>query len=249
MTVTAYDANGDPLQAIGPAYRGGTPGTVMIEDAFRSGLTSTQTGDLALNNACDGFDRVIQATDALGNYVDTGAGYTTDPFLDPDGRVIRSDNYGTLGDGTTGIHLHASAKMQFDEAGRQYEIEREVFFAALPSGRNVTHYGGGLVPNSTAIRELYRLRFGIEASFRQMRQARIYTCTRNSRLRLFFLAVALILRNLWVWIHHTLLAEGSGDTMILHLELLRFNRMLEWVVREIVALFHDGSIPYVVQPP
>ena len=64
----------------------------------------------------------------------------------------------------------------------------------------------------TEIRELYRLRFGIETSFRQMRQARIYTCTRNPRLRLFFLAVALILRNLWVWIHHTRLAEGSGDT-------------------------------------
>jgi Transposase DDE domain len=101
----------------------------------------------------------------------------------------------------------------------------------------------------TDIRELYRLRFGIETSFRQMRQARIYTCTRNPRLRLFFLAVALILRNLWVWIHHTHLAEGSGDTMTLHLELLRFKRMLEWIVREIVALFHDGSTPCVAQPP
>jgi hypothetical protein len=101
----------------------------------------------------------------------------------------------------------------------------------------------------TEIRELYRLRFGIETSFRQMRQARIYTCTPNPHLRLFFLAVALILRNLWVWIHHMRLAEGSGDAMTLHLELLRFKRMLEWIVREIVALFHDGSIPCVVQPP
>jgi hypothetical protein len=82
-----------------------------------------------------------------------------------------------------------------------------------------------------------------------MRQARIYTCTRNPHLRLFFLAIALILRNLWVWIHHTRLAEGSGDTITLHLELLRFKRMLEWIVREIVALFHDGSTPYVAQPP
>ncbi len=101
----------------------------------------------------------------------------------------------------------------------------------------------------TQIRELYRLRFGIETSFRQMRQARIYTCTRNPRLRLFFLAVALILRNLWVWIHHTCLAEGSGDTLTLHLELLRFKRMLDWIVREIIALFHDGSIPCVIRPP
>ena len=101
----------------------------------------------------------------------------------------------------------------------------------------------------TEIREQYRRRFGIETSYRQMRQARIYTCTRNPRLRLFFLAVALILRNIWVWIHLTRLAEGSGDKLTLHLELLRFKRMLEWIVREIVALFHDGSIPCVVRPP
>jgi hypothetical protein len=97
----------------------------------------------------------------------------------------------------------------------------------------------------TAIRERYRLRFGIEASFRQMRQARIYTCTRNPRLRLVFLALALILRNLWVWMHQVHLAEGSGDDLTLHLERLRFKRMLDWVAHEIVALFHDGSRPCV----
>jgi putative transposase len=31
----------------------------------------------------------------------------------------------------------------------------------------------------TEIRDRYRRRFGIETSYRQMRQARIYTCTRD----------------------------------------------------------------------
>ncbi len=101
----------------------------------------------------------------------------------------------------------------------------------------------------TEIRERYRLRFGIETSFRQMRQARIYTCTRDPHLRLFYLAVGLILRNTWVWIHQTRLAEGSGMRLKLHLELLRFKRMLDWLAREVVALFHDGSEPCVVRPP
>jgi Transposase DDE domain len=101
----------------------------------------------------------------------------------------------------------------------------------------------------TEIRECYRRRFGIETSFRQMRQARIYTCTRNPRLRLFFLAMALILRNIWVWIHQTRLAEGSGDSLTLHLERLRFKRMLDWIVYEVVALFHDGSSPCAVWSP
>jgi hypothetical protein len=41
-------------------------------------------------------------------------------------------------------------------------------------------------------------------------------------LRLVFVAVALLLRNLWVWIHARLLAEGRGETTTLRLELLRF---------------------------
>jgi hypothetical protein len=98
----------------------------------------------------------------------------------------------------------------------------------------------------TEIRERYRKRFGIETSYRQMRQARIYTCTRSPHLRLFFMAIALMLRNVWVWIHQTRFAKGTGEKIILRLELLRFKRMLDWMVHEIVALLHDGSTPCVV---
>jgi len=101
----------------------------------------------------------------------------------------------------------------------------------------------------TEIRRFYRKRFGIETSYRQMRQARVYTCTRSPRLRLFFVALGLILRNTWVWIHQTRLAEGSGNNLTLHLERLRFKRMLDWIDRQIVALFHDGSTPCAVRPP
>ena len=101
----------------------------------------------------------------------------------------------------------------------------------------------------TDIRERYRLRFGIETSYRQMRQARIYTCTRNPHLRLFFLAVGLILRNIWVWLHQTRFAEGSRENPTMRLELLRFKRMLEWIVYEVVALYHDQSAPHVTWQP
>jgi hypothetical protein len=97
----------------------------------------------------------------------------------------------------------------------------------------------------TEIRERYRRRFGIEASFRQLRQARIYTCTRNPHLRLLFIAVALVLRNLWVWIHATRLAGGSGDFINLHPEQLRFKRLLDWIATVVVTQLHDGSPPAV----
>jgi hypothetical protein len=102
------------------------------------------------------------------------------------------------------------------------------------------------VPGSpTEIRHLYRKRFGIESSYRQLRQAKIYTCTRDPHLRLVFVAVALLLRNLWVWIHETLLAEGSGESLTLRLERLRFKRLLDWIAGTVVALLHDGSTPCV----
>jgi hypothetical protein len=95
------------------------------------------------------------------------------------------------------------------------------------------------------VRERYRKRFGIESSFRQLRQARIYTCTRDPHLRLVFVAVALILRNLWVWIHGTILADGRGDDKTLRLERLRFKRLLDWIAHAVQAVLHDGSVPYV----
>ncbi len=101
----------------------------------------------------------------------------------------------------------------------------------------------------TEIRELYRKRFGIETSYRQMRQARIHTCTRKPLVRLLFVAIGLILRNMWVWIHDTMLAERKGSKLKLHLEQLRFKRLLDWVAREVVNLFDDGSTPCVEWNP
>jgi hypothetical protein len=103
----------------------------------------------------------------------------------------------------------------------------------------------GVRGSPTEIRERYRKRFGIESSFRQMRQARIHTCTRNPHLRLVFVAVALMLRNFWVWLHGTLLADGCGETKTLRLERLRFKQLLDWIAQAVVSLLHDGSTPYV----
>jgi Transposase DDE domain len=101
----------------------------------------------------------------------------------------------------------------------------------------------------TDIREEYRLRFGIETSYRQMRQARISTCTRDPHLRLVFIMIALLLRNFWVWIHTTRLADGAGVSKTVRLERLRFKRMLDWLAQAVSALLHDGSEPYVIFDP
>jgi hypothetical protein len=100
----------------------------------------------------------------------------------------------------------------------------------------------------TEIRDLYRRRFGIESSYRQLGLARIRTCTTDPVLRLFFVLVALVLRNAWVWLHFTYFATRRNGELQLHLECLRFRRMLNWIAHVITNLLHDGS-HYATQVP
>jgi putative transposase len=83
------------------------------------------------------------------------------------------------------------------------------------------------------IRETYRKRFGIETSYRQMNEARIKTCTRDPRLRLLFVGIALVLRNVWVWIHFRFAKGKYSAEPQLFLELLRFKEMLYWITQVI----------------
>jgi len=93
------------------------------------------------------------------------------------------------------------------------------------------------------IREIYRTRFGIETSFRQMYEAKIKTCTRDPIQRLLFVGIALILRNVWVWLHFRYFTKGkySAEPEVA-LECLRFREMLYWIAYVIgIALGIDKS--------
>jgi hypothetical protein len=89
----------------------------------------------------------------------------------------------------------------------------------------------GIQPRSLRwVAETYRTRFGIESSYRQMNQARIRTCTRNPLLRFFFVALALILRNVWVWHHWEVLSSPRQGCRMLRLQRLRLKTMLLWLL-------------------
>jgi len=49
-----------------------------------------------------------------------------------------------------------------------------------------------------SVRKLYRKRFGIEASYRCMRQVRAWTTSRNGALRFLLISLSFILVNLWI---------------------------------------------------
>jgi hypothetical protein len=90
----------------------------------------------------------------------------------------------------------------------------------------------GLTPASPRwVADTYRTRFGIETSYRQMNQGRIKTCTRDPLRRYLYVATALILRNVWVWLHWEVLSTPRRGRRRLNLGRLTFEGLLVFLVQ------------------
>jgi len=103
----------------------------------------------------------------------------------------------------------------------------------------------GIKPTSARwVSDTYRQRFGIETSYRQLNEARIKTCTRDPKVRFFFIALALLLRNVWVWLHWEILSSPRRGGRQLRQERLRFKTMLLWLlhVAEAVLEIADATL-------
>jgi putative transposase len=90
-------------------------------------------------------------------------------------------------------------------------------------------YWGFEASSTRWLRETYRKRFAIEASYRQMHQGRARTCTRNPEVRLLLVGVALVLRNVWVWLHYAVLSTPRKGNCRYNLERLTLRTMLQWL--------------------
>ena len=88
---------------------------------------------------------------------------------------------------------------------------------------------GTLKMSAQHVFEEYRRRFGIETSYRMMNTMRARTSSRSVALRLFYVAVALLLLNLWAYVKwHFLFRTQPGPRQILH-RLLPLNRWRLWL--------------------
>jgi putative transposase len=117
-------------------------------------------------------------------------------------------------------------------------------------GRQALVYGyWGLWPSSGQwVYETYRLRFAIETTYRQLRQARIRTCTRDPLLRLLYVGIALILRNVWVWLHWEVLSQPRRGGRRIDLNQLPFREMLCWLQNLAEALLAPWDSIYAQHP-
>jgi putative transposase len=125
---------------------------------------------------------------------------------------------------TLAICCHRPAKARGGRAAKQRGV---VWLYAL----------WGWTPNSVAqVRQMYRLRFGIESSYRQLNQARIRTTSRSPLLRLLFVGLALVLRNVYVWLHWEVMAHKRRGRRRVDLSQLPLRAMLHWLLRVVESL-------------
>jgi hypothetical protein len=96
----------------------------------------------------------------------------------------------------------------------------------------------GISPNRVEwVKRTYRQRFGIETSYRQMNQCRIRTTTKKFNVRFLYVAIGLLLRNLWVWLHHVVLSTPRRGCRRYNWERLRVERMLLWLEQVAADLY------------
>lgn len=103
--------------------------------------------------------------------------------------------------------------------------------------------------NPKNIRKLYRKRFGIESSYRCMRQVRAWTTSRNGALRFLLISLGFILINLWVELRHRfcqLKQQGRRKIDTNRFELQRLVSFLNQAINKIYGLV--SFISAVVQP-
>jgi len=170
------------------------------------------------------------------------------PFLMPVPCKGRKADHPKGPGGTRVFHLRKrggwSRHTLKDGAGRRATIRicvkcRNLRGERNKHGRQALVYGyWGLSPSGGQwVYEAYRLRFGIETSYRQLHQGRMRTCTRDPLLRLLYVGIALLLRNVWVWLHWDVLSHPRRGGRQVDLNQLAFRKMLIGLQHLAEALF------------
>jgi hypothetical protein len=95
----------------------------------------------------------------------------------------------------------------------------------------------------------YRLRFGIESTYRLMNQVRARTSSRSPGLRLLFVGIALTLVNIWVFLKWAYLGypRRGGREVLSHLfPLTMFTQFLLEALKDIHGAVRSVSLPQTV---
>jgi putative transposase len=109
-------------------------------------------------------------------------------------------------------------------------------------------WGLGRWPPAVVVQQ-YRRRFGIEVKYRQLGQCLAPTCSRDERVRLLLVGVALLLCNLWAWLHAEVFARGPLGERRRQLPLLRLRALVRGLAEAIVTALGGLVAPWPAQRP
>jgi putative transposase len=129
----------------------------------------------------------------------------------------------TFADGTT-VELAVVATLVADTSGRR----RRKWLLFVLLAVDWTPY---------QVYRKYRRRFGIESSFRLLRQARAMTTSQNPALRFFLLGLALVMQNVWVKLRWLLTRRPGKGRQPVVATLLRFDRFRRLLIRAVESLY------------
>jgi hypothetical protein len=99
-------------------------------------------------------------------------------------------------------------------------------------------------PSLGGIYRDYRLRFGIETSYRVGNHAKGWTTSRNPALRLLLFGIALLLENIWVHLKWSIMSRPRRGGRLVWEKKLPFRRMLRFLLRAVQKIYGvKDSIP------
>jgi hypothetical protein len=141
--------------------------------------------------------------------------------------------------GWTGCLMRYDPKAKGRRKRGELEVRVRGCVARHPvTGEPLAYATWGLVGWSPAqVASEYRRRFGIEACYRQLNQCLARTSSTSERYRLLLVGVALLLTNLWAYLHSEALSRGPLCEARLELARMRLRQLGAAVAAAIAALF------------
>jgi len=95
----------------------------------------------------------------------------------------------------------------------------------------------GVKAQPKQVYEMYRLRFGVETSYRMMNQVRARTTSRKPGLRLLLVGIAFTILNLWAYIRWAWLGRPRRGGRLVDGKLFHLKRMARMLSRAVEAIY------------
>jgi Transposase DDE domain len=141
-----------------------------------------------------------------------------------------------------------AAAWQTDQTNRPVNTQAVVLRRPTEKDKKVYAFGGWDAQQARSVarrarlaKRWYRKRFGIETSYRQMNECKVKTTKKDVRYRLLLIGLALLLRQVWVWLTAQV-ARDRGLRPTAWVAELRLARLGEWLADLLKSKYKEEKV-------